>query len=286
MMSDTTTDLHAGQVAYWNGAGGDHWVKRQELTDLVLAPVAELALARAAARPGERVIDVGCGCGATTEALVERVAPGGTVLAADVSAPMLGRAQERLAGRAGVAFVCADAAAHPFAPGAADLLFSRFGVMFFGDPVAAFANLRRGLRAGGRVLFACWRKPVENPWMLVPLHAAYEHVPRLPKPGPEDPGPFSFGDPERVTRILAGAGFADVALEPADLALDLASGGGLDAAVAYTLDIGATSRVLDGVSDEVRAAVAVSVRQALAPYADGGRVPLPAAIWLVSAVAP
>ena len=285
-MTDETPDLHANQIAYWNGAGGDHWVLRQELTDRVLAPVAEVVLDRAAARPGERVLDVGCGCGATTLALADRVAPGGTVLAADVSEPMLGRARERLAGRAGVSLVCADAAQHPFVPGAADLLFSRFGVMFFGDPTAAFANMRRGLKPGGRLVFACWRPPAENPWMMVPLHAAYLHVPRLPKPGPEDPGPFSFGDPERVKRILAGAGFGDVVLQPVDLKLDLGSGGGLDAAVAYTLDIGATSRALDGASDPVRAAVTGSLRDALAPFVDGGRVSLDAAIWIVTATAP
>ena len=286
-MSEAVPDLHADQIAYWNGTGGDHWVQRQELTDKVLAPVAEVVLARAAVLPGERVIDVGCGCGATTLGLAERVAPGGTVLAADVSQPMLARAEARLAGRRGISFVCADAACYPFAPAAADLLFSRFGVMSFGDPAAAFANLRTGLKPGGRTVFACWRKPAENPWMMVPLHAAYEHVPPLPKPGPEDPGPFSFGDPERVTRILTEAGFRDVALEPVDLALDLASAGGLDAAVAYTLDIGATSRALDGAPDAVRTAAAASVRSALAPFADdAGHVSLAAAIWIVTATAP
>ena len=286
MMSEPIETLHENQIAYWNGAGGDHWVKRQELTDQVLAPVAEIVLNRAAVAAGERVIDVGCGCGATTSLLADRVGAAGAILAADVSAPMLARAEQRLADRPTVSFVCADAARHPFTPGWADLLFSRFGVMFFGDPAAAFANMRRGLKPGGRVTFACWRKPAENPWMMVPLNAAYEHVPPLPKPGPEDPGPFSFGDPERVTRILPTAGFENVAIEAVDLALDLASGGGVDAAVSYTLDIGATSRALDGASDEIRAAVTASLRRVFVPYADGGRVLLPAAIWIVSAKAP
>jgi SAM-dependent methyltransferase len=285
-MNDAVEDLHADQIAYWNGAGGDHWVRRQELTDLVLAPVAEVVLARAGARPGERVIDIGCGCGATTLQLAAAIQPGGALVAADVSAPMLARARERIGDRPDVSYVCADASAHPFAPGWADLLFSRFGVMFFGDPPAAFANMRRGLKPGGRTVFACWRKPAENPWMMLPLHAAYQHVPPLPKPGPEDPGPFSFGDPDRVRRILAEAGFADVALEPVDLMLDLASGRGLDAAVAYTLDIGATSRALDGVSDTLRAAAAGAIRDAFLPHVDGDRVPLAGAIWIVTATAP
>ncbi|HLZ65960.1 MAG TPA: methyltransferase domain-containing protein [Aliidongia sp.] len=285
-MTDAVRDLHADQIAYWNGAGGDHWVRRQELTDLVLAPVAEIVLARAAAKPGEHVIDIGCGCGVTTLALADAVQPGGALVAADVSAPMLARARERTGDRPGLTYVCADAASHPFAPGWADLLFSRFGVMFFGDPAAAFANMRKGLKPGGRTVFACWRKPAENPWMMLPLHAAYEHVPPLPKPGPEDPGPFSFGDPDRVRRILGEAGFTGVSLEPVDLMLDAASGGGLEAAVAYTLDIGATSRALDGVSDELRAAAADSIREAFRPHVDGARVPLAGAIWIVTATAP
>ena len=167
-MSDPAL-LHANQIAYWNGTGGGHWVRRQELTDLVLAPVAEVALARAAVKPGDRVIDIGCGCGATTLVLADAIQPGGALVAADVSEPMLGRARERIGERAGVAYVCADATTYGFAPGWADLLFSRFGVMFFGDPVAAFANMRCGLRPGGRTVFACWRKPAENPWMMLPL---------------------------------------------------------------------------------------------------------------------
>jgi SAM-dependent methyltransferase len=286
MMSDAIADLHASQVAYWNGAGGDHWVRRQELTDLVLTPVAEVVLGRAAAQPGERVIDIGCGCGATTLALADAIQPGGRLLAADVSEPMLARARQRIGDRPGIAYACADAATHGFEPGWADLLFSRFGVMFFGDPAAAFANMRRGLKPGGRMVFACWRRPAENPWMMLPLQAAYLHVPKLPKQDPDDPGPFSFGDPDRVRRILDAAGFTGVALEPVDLMLDLASGGGLEAAVAYTLDIGATSRALDNVSDALRVAAAGAIREAMAPHLDGGRVPLGAAIWIVTATAP
>jgi SAM-dependent methyltransferase len=285
-MTATIDALHAEQVAYWNGAGGDHWVHRQELTDQVLSPVAEVVLARAAAKPGEHIIDIGCGCGATTLVLVDAMQPGGALVAADVSEPMLGRARERIGDRPGVSYVFADAATHGFTPGWADLLFSRFGVMFFGDPVAAFTNMRRGLKPGGRTVFACWRKPPENPWMMLPLQAAYQHVPKLPKQDPDDPGPFSFGDPDRVTRILGAAGFTDIALEPVDLQLDLASGGGLDAAVAYTLDIGATSRAIEGISAEQRAAVAGSIREALKPFVDGNRVRLAAAIWIVTATSP
>ena len=278
--------LHSEQIAYWNGPGGDHWAAQQERTDRVLVEIGTASLARAAAQPGESVIDVGCGCGATTVGLAEAVGPQGRVLALDVSAPMLGRARARLAANGNVSFALADAAAHEFAGIEADLLFSRFGVMFFGDPTAAFANLRRGLKRGGRTVFACWRAPALNPWMTVPLTAAYAHVPKLPQLGPEDPGPFSFADPDRVRRILTGAGFVDVALEPVDLASDLATGGGLEAAVDYVLAIGPTSRALQGHPPETRALVADSVRAALAPYAQGAEIRLAAAIWIVRATAP
>jgi SAM-dependent methyltransferase len=283
-MSEAGT-RHTEQIAYWNGAGGAHWVAQQERTDLVMSGIAALALAEAEARPGESVIDVGCGCGTTVQGLAQAVGPSGRVIALDVSAPMLGRARERLAGFANVDFVLADAAAHTFPPAIADLLFSRFGVMFFGDPTAAFARLRRVIKPRGRAVFACWRAPALNPWMLVPLNAAYQHVARLPQLGPEDPGPFSFADPDRVRRILTGAGFAEPVLKPIDLALDLAAGGGFEAAINYVLAIGATSRALEGQPDSVRAAAAASIRRALAEYAEGPSVRLPAAIWLVRAAA-
>ena len=151
------------------------------------------------------------------------------MLGLDISAPMLARARERSAGLGNTDYIVADAAAHPFPAPAFDLLFSRFGVMFFGDPTAAFTNLKRALKPGGRLAFACWRKIDENPWMQVPLHAAYNHVPRLPKQGPDDPGPMSFADPERVTRILTAAGFATPRFTPAEVMLDIAAGKGLDA---------------------------------------------------------
>jgi SAM-dependent methyltransferase len=283
-MSTTRADeRNADQIAYWNGAGGRHWASRQEHQDIVLAPILTAALARAAIRPGERVVDIGCGCGASAIALGRLVAPAGRVLGLDVSGPMLARAAERLPPELPVELVQADATTYAFAPGSFDLLFSRFGVMFFAEPARSFANLRRALRPGGRLAFACWRPPRENPWMMVPLQAAYEHVPRLPQLGPEDPGPFSFADPARVQRVLGEAGFSAIALEPFDLALDMATGKGLDAAVNAALEIGATSRAIDGQPPAVLAAVAQSIRQALAPHQQGGAVPLAAATWLVTA---
>jgi len=279
-------DRNAAEIAYWNGPGGQRWLDRQKTQDVLLAPVTEVLLDRAAARRGEIVLDVGCGCGATTTALAQRVAPGGQVLGVDVSAPMLERARQLAPRGLPVDFVLADATVYPFEPGRADLLFSRFGVMFFAEPARSFAHMREGLRTGARAVFACWRQPRENPWLLLPLQEVYRYVPPLPEVGPEDPGPFSFAVERRVRGILERAGFGAIKLDPVDLAMDLAAGGGLDAAVDTALGIGPASRALDGQPPALRAAAAESIRAALAPHQVGDRVPLPGAIWIVTATNP
>lgn len=277
-MSDAAT-LHADQLAYWNGPGGAQWVAQQDHTDAVLAPIAETLVEHAAPKPGERVLDIGCGCGATTLLLAAR---GGHVTGLDVSAPMLDVARRRGAGQ-DIDWVLADAstyeAARPF-----DLLASRFGVMFFGEPTTAFANLRRAARHGGRLVFACWRPIAENPWMQVPLHAAYAHIPRLPKPDPDAPGPFAFADPDRVTRILTGAGWSPPTFDKLDVALDIAAGGGLDAAVQQATNIGAASRALREAPEELRRAGVAAIRAALEPHVQGKRVALPGAVWVISSM--
>jgi ubiquinone/menaquinone biosynthesis C-methylase UbiE len=276
-------DQNADQAAYWNGPAGQRWIDRQETQDVVLAPVSRVLFDRAVVAEGNRVIDVGCGCGTTAIELATRVGPKGHVIGIDVSAPMLARARARARVDLPLKFVLADATVHPFEPGRADLLFSRFGVMFFADPTVSFLNMRKALRPGGRVAFACWQEPRKNPWMMLPLQAAYKHVPRLPEVGLEDPGPFSFAREDRVRRILSEAGFASIALEPVDLALDIAVGRGLDAAVDGALLIGPVSRALDGQLPDLVAAVTHSIRAALAPLQKGDTVSLDAAVWIATA---
>ena len=277
-----TAQLHADQVEFWNGVGGARWVSNQTRTEAMIAGVADLAIERAAVKPGETVIDIGCGCGGTTLEIAKLVGPTGHVIGADVSAPILAVAAERLAGFPNAETVLADAATYAFPPGVADLLFSRFGVMFFGDPSAAFANMRRALKPSGRLVFACWRPPNENPWMVAPLEATYKHVPPLPQLEPDDPGPFSFGKQERVTRILTEGGFNAPHFESVDLTFDLASGQGLPFAVACALEMGPSARALDGQPPEVRDAVAVSMAEFLARFEQGGSVKMQAGIWIVS----
>jgi SAM-dependent methyltransferase len=205
------------------------------------------------------------------------------VLGVDISGPMLSRARHLAPKGLPVDFVLADATVYPFDPGSFDLLVSRFGVMFFAEPAVSFSNLRQALRPSGRMAFACWREPRENPWMMAPLQAIYQHVPKLPPQGPEDPGPFAFASEERVQRILSEAGFKGVEMEPVGLSFDIAIGRGLDAAVQAAMQIGPGSRALDGHPPETRAAAAKSVREMLVPFVRGDSVPLAGSIWIVTA---
>ena len=285
-MAFATDDRNSAEIAYWNGPGGRRWLKQHEVHDALLAPVADILLERAAARAGEFVLDIGCGCGTVTLELARRVAPSGRVLGIDVSAPMLEKARNSAPAGLPVEFALADATVLDFEPMRAGLLFSRFGVMFFADPIRAFSNMRGGMRADARVVFACWRAARENPWSMVPLQQAYKHVPRLPEVSPEDPGPFSFADEARIDSILERAGFASVELEAIDLQLDLANGGGLEAAVETAASIGPAGRALDGQPAQLHAAAVESIRAELARHQRGDSVPLAAAIWIVRAVNP
>jgi SAM-dependent methyltransferase len=278
-------DQNADQIAYWNGAGGQRWADRQPVQDILLQPIADLLIHRAGIKAGERVLDVGCGSGSTSFAFAQAVGPGGHVMGIDISAPMLARAREVTPTGAPVEFVLADATIHPFAPENFDLLASRFGVMFFADPALSFTNMRKAMRRSGRLAFACWREPRQNPFFMTPLQAVYQHVPKMPQVGPEDPGPFSFASEARVHRILSAAGFSGVAMAPCDLALDVAVGGGLEAAVRGALEIGPAARALADQPPDVIAAATQSIREALTPYVKGQTVPLDAAIWIVTAKA-
>jgi SAM-dependent methyltransferase len=274
---------NADQADYWNGEAGRAWTALQESQDRLFAPITAALFDAAAPRPGEGVIDVGCGAGETTLAAA---AATGRALGVDVSEPLLERARARAAAAGSPArFALADATAYDFSDEGADLLISRFGVMFFANPAASFANLRRGLKAGARLVFVCWREPKFNPWLMLPYSAAVKHAPPPPRPGPEDPGPFAFSDEQRVRRILGAAGFSGVSLTPLDFSLDVGVGEGLDNAVAKSLEIGPASRALADQPEAVRAAATAEIRAALAEHLQDGAVPLGAAVWIVRATA-
>lgn len=277
---------NAEQITYWNQQAGPTWVAIQSFIDQQIRPLGHLAIERAALAPGTAVLDVGCGCGDTTIEIARRVAPG-EVLGIDISAPMLTRAAQQ-AKAAGVSprFELTDAQTHSFTAASFDVLFSRFGVMFFADPTAAFTNLRQALRVGGRLAFVCWQSMLDNPWMTVPMAAALQHLPPPPIPAPGAPGPFAFADPDHVHAILAGAGFRDVALESVRMTLTVGGGRELDETVDFLLRMGPAARALREADDpELTPLVAAAVREALAPYQTADGVKMDSASWVVTAAA-
>jgi len=272
---------NAAQIAYWNDAAGQTWAEMQEALDRQLAPLGRAAMAALAPKPGERLLDIGCGAGQTTLELAAAVAPGGEVVGLDISRPLLEVARGRPA-TAGVSFLEGDAQTHPFEPASFDGAFSRFGVMFFADPPAAFANIRRALKPGGRLAFVCWRGMGENPIMTAPLTAALAHLPAPSPPDPTAPGPFAFADPDRVRGILRTAGFEGIELAPHD---EKIGGGDLRTAVGLALRVGPLGMLLRENPDK-RDVVVAAIREALARHEGPDGVKLDSATWIVTARTP
>ncbi len=214
-MSGANTD----QAAFWTDGSGAKWVALQENLDALFQPVLEGLLARARLQPGQSVLDVGCGTGASTLQAARSVGPQGMVLGADISPTMLALARRRASDHANVKFEVADAEDHPFEPAEFDHLISRFGVMFFADPTRAFANMKTALKPGATVTLAAWGQMAANPWFTVAARAAKEVLGAPPAVDPDEPGPFAFRSPEKVTGILSSAGFAEVEAETVTLYL-------------------------------------------------------------------
>ena len=273
---------NADQIAYWNADAGEAWAALQEQMDAQLLPHGLRAMEALAPAASERIVDVGCGSGQTTLALGQVIGPSGAVMGLDISRPLLDLARRRAAesGAANVSFAEADVQSYAFAPASFDAVFSRFGVMFFADPPAAFANLRRALKLDGRLAFVCWRTPAENIVMTLPYTAAEAQLPPAPPPAPGAPGPFAFADPDRVRHILSSAGFRDIELTRYDRKI---GSGDLEQTLAVSLKIGPLGRAL-GEHPEKRTLVIDSVREALRPHVDeDGIVRLDSASWIVTA---
>ena len=273
---------NADQIAYWNADAGEAWAALQEQMDAQLAPHGLRAMEALAPTPGERIVDVGCGSGQTSLALGQAIGRSGAVMGLDISRPLLDLARRRAAesGAANVSFAEADVQTYAFAPATFDAVFSRFGVMFFADPPAAFANVRRALKPGGRLAFVSWRTPAENIFMTLPYTAAEAQLPPAPPSPPGAPGPFAFADPARVRHILSGAGFRDIELAQHNRKI---GSGDLEQALAVSLKIGLLGRALRE-HPEKRALVIDDVREALRPHVDvNGVVRLGSASWIVTA---
>jgi SAM-dependent methyltransferase len=270
------------QRAYWNGAGGARWTEHQESLDRMVRPFGLAALERLALESGERVLDVGCGCGDTLLAIAERVGQTGQVTGIDLSERMLERAGER----APLAtLVAADVTEHAFRDAPFDAIYSRFGVMFFADAPLAFRRLRALLSESGRIAFVCWRTLAENPWASVPFFAVRAALPDVAL-GVQDreqgPGPFSLADRDATTDLLRDAGFHAIDILPFACHVEL-SHNGLDEAVRFALTATRAGHLLTNASDRERTRAAAFVKDALSSYQEGARVTLAGAAWTVLA---
>jgi len=276
------TAANQAQREAWNGDSGQRWVADADRRDAVLAPVADALIAAAHLAPTEDVLDLGCGCGITTLAAAQAVRPG-KVTGIDLSAPMLDLARERARDDEHVTFRQADAQTHPFEPGAYGVVISRFGTMFFDDPVAAFTNIAAATRPGGRLSLATWQPLAANDWLLIP-GAALLRYGSLPDTGGTAPGMFAQSDPAAVTAVLERAGWHAVGVEPVTVNLRL--GGDASEATDYLADTGIARAVLDTIDEAQRDRAVAEVTKTLDAYTTADGVCLHAGIYIVTASKP
>ncbi|SOZ51333.1 conserved hypothetical protein; putative methyltransferase [Cupriavidus taiwanensis] len=268
------------QAALWNGASGQAWVEHQGLLDDMFRPLEEQLIRAAGSAAAQRILDVGCGTGSTTLALARHVGDKGHCTGIDISAPMLAAARSR-AQRDGInaSFVHADAQEHDFAPASFDMIVSRLGVMFFSDPVRAFAHLRWAATSDATLHCLAWRSAAENPFMTTAERAAAPLLPELPPRRPGAPGQFAFGDRERVLSILQASGWDDIDIVPTDVTCTLPE----PALAGYLSRLGPVGLALQGADATTRKRVIDIVRAAFASYVQGDTVRYTAACWTITA---
>lgn len=272
------------QVMQWDGPIGGSWARLQDRYDAMLRPLGDLLLGAADPRPGERALDIGCGCGATTLDLGLAVGAGGAATGVDVSAAMLQRARDRAAEAklTNVRFVQEDAQTARLSDGH-DLAVSRFGVMFFEDPVAAFRNLRAAVRPGGRLVFVCWQEMAANPFVQIPASVFLRHAPQPDTGADPGPGPFSLADGDYTARLLADAGWSDVSLERVTRQVVLGGWGRAEEAAEFSSASMAGRRILANAAPDVVAAALADLARELRPHETEAGVVLDCAAWLVQA---
>ncbi len=262
-----TTD-NATQIEFWNGETGRNWVTHDALMEAMLQPLGESVMDTLAPKPGEHVLDIGCGCGHTSLSLADRVGAEGSVTGIDISAPMLAIASHLAAERSSIQFFEADAQTHAFEPERYDVVFSRFGVMFFEDPIAAFTNIRSAMRASARLAFCCWQPRAVNPFMTVPAIAALELLPAPPEVPPRTPGPFAFEEADYVTEILTRAGFESISVTPLRQPLTFGCGLSLTDIVDRLVQIGPIAQMVREAPQDLQQPVREKVIAAVSPFYD------------------
>lgn len=279
-MQTTTDQTSREQIALWNGAAGHAWVETQASLDRLFEPFEKLLGDAVAARGAQRVLDVGSGTGSTTLAVARRLGARGACVGVDLSQPMIDLADARAAlEQAPPRFICADAQRYEFEPATFDMIISRFGVMFFDDPVRAFANLRRAAAPGAELTLIAWRSPAENPFMTAAERAAAAFLPAIPPRGPEEPGQFAFANRDRVYSILEQSGWAAIDIQPLDVACALPE----PELVPYFTRLGPIGRALQGADERTRSLVIQTARAAFDSYVHGTEVRFTAACWAVGA---
>lgn len=277
---DATKQINDEQNALWNGRAGHAWVDAQELLDQVLQPFEDSLVEVVRAALPRRVLDVGCGTGSTTLAVARLLGAGGDCTGVDISEPMTAAARQRAEREGSPArFLRADVQTHAFEPAGYDMIISRFGVMFFDDPVAAFANLRRAASEGGQLRFVAWRAAAENPFMTTAERAAAPLLPNLPPRRTDGPGQFSFADRHRVSSILQESGWADIDFQPIDVTCTLPE----KELVGYFTRLGPVGLALQEVDERTRSQVIETARAAFDSYVQGDQVRFAAACWMVGA---
>ncbi|MEZ4299144.1 MAG: class I SAM-dependent methyltransferase [Polyangiaceae bacterium] len=274
---------NADMIEYWNGNGAARWLANYDAIGAQIKVLGTLALDRAAFAPESRVLDVGCGGGDSTVEIAQRLGPRGSVTGLDVSGPLLQRAIEKAfsAGVANASFTRADAQTATLPEAVFDGMFSRFGVMFFADPRAAFANIRRALRPGARMCFLCWRAMADNPMMHVPATAVSKVV-EVSIAAPHAPGPFAFADCDRLRGILEGAGFTELGFEKLDEVLSVGPSPDLDATAVFLSTMGPAGAALTAAEPDVKQAGIAAIREAIEPYHTPGGLRMSSATWIVT----
>lgn len=286
-MPDETLDANAEMRRYWNRVAGPRWVADPGFRERRNQESNAMLLARLAPAPGEHILEIGCGTGATTLPLAAAVGPGGRVVAVDISEPMLSEARPKVAasGLDNVSLLLGDAQTYALPPAAFDAATSRMGVMFFADPAAAFRNILGALKPGGRLVFACWAPLRENPHWLFTYDIALRHLGPPEPASPRLPGPLAFADPDYIRDFLSRAGFADIRVERAHPTIQC---GGAEEEARHALAMGPTARLLEEKKPDAatRSLIAREVEEAFARAAAAGPIRLAATMFLVTARRP
>lgn len=280
-----TDQPNVGMAEFWNGNGGKNWVSRETRLESSLKVFGQQAINAGSISPGQRILDIGFGCGETAIELAKKVGPQGQVHGVDISVAMVEAAEKKSLdkGIANLTFECGDAQTKTFPVDYYDLIFSRFGVMFFDDPIGAFKNIYKSLKPGGRLAFICWAPRDQNAWVGLPLQVVAKHLSLPPSPGSDEPGPFSLSEEPRVSGILDAVGFTNVSVESFQTPFVL--GEDVDEALSFLMQLAPSGSAINNAEadEDTRARIAVDMAELLKSHESDKGIAMSAAALLVTA---